>query len=71
MSFNCLKILIQCQILKITLSISEKYETVPTNPSIDIYINRINSRLVLKRNNAYNLELQTPEIIKLLGSTKD
>ena len=71
MSLNCLRILIQCQIVKITLSISEKYERVPTNPSIDIYINRVNSRLVLKINNAYNLELQTPEIIKLLGSAKD
>ena len=41
-----------------------------TNPPIHAYINRINNRLVLKMKDGYNLELQTPETIKLSGSTK-
>ena len=34
------------------------------------YINRINNRLVFKRKARYKLELQTPETMKLFGSTK-
>ena len=33
-------------------------------------INRINNRLVFKIKDEYNLELQTPETMKLFGSTK-
>ena len=47
-----------------------KHETLPTNPPIHIYINRINNKLVLKIKDRYKLELQTPETIKLFGSTK-
>ena len=42
----------------------------PTNPHIHIYINRINNRLVFKIKDKYKLELQTPETMKLSGSTK-
>ena len=48
----------------------ENYETLSTNPPINVYINRINSRLVFKRKDRYKLELQTSETMKLFGSTK-
>ena len=64
MNLNCLTVLIQCQIFKITWS------TLPTNPPIHIYINRINNRLVLKIKDGYKPKLQTPETIKLFGTTK-
>ena len=50
--------------------IIRKHETLTTNPPIDIYINRINNRLVFKIKYRYSLRLQTPETMKLLGSTK-
>ena len=51
-------ILIQCQIFKIISSLSyEKPETLTANPPIQIFINRINKRLVFKIKNGYNLEL--------------
>ena len=49
--------------------IKQKHETLSINPPIDIYISRINSRLVFKIKDGYKLELQMPETIKLFGST--
>ena len=49
--------------------IIKKDKTLPTNPPIHIYINRINNRLVFKIKDGYKLEIQTPETIKLFGST--
>ena len=43
----------------------KKRETLPTNPPIHIYINRIDNRLVFKIKDVYKLELQTPETMKL------
>ena len=40
------------------------------NPSIRIYVNRIENRITFKINNGYYLELLTPETMKLLGSTE-
>ena len=40
------------------------------NPSIRMYINRIENRITLKIKNGYYLELLTPETMKLLGSTE-
>ena len=40
------------------------------NPSIRMYINRIESRITFKIKNGYYLELLTPETMKLLGSTE-
>ena len=51
--------------------IIKKHETFPTNPLMHIYISRTNNRVVLKINDEYNLELQTPETMKLFGSTKN
>ena len=50
--------------------IIKKYETLRTVPPIHVYINRINNRLVFKIKDGYKLELQTPETMKLFGSTK-
>ena len=41
-----------------------------TNPPIHIYINRINNRLVFTLKDGHKLKLQTPETMKLFGSTK-
>ena len=49
--------------------IIKRYKTSPTNLPIHIYINRINNRLVFKIKDGYKLELETPETIKLFGST--
>ena len=50
--------------------IIKKHETLTKIPPIHVYINRINNRLVFKIKDAYKLELQTPETMKLFGSTK-
>ena len=48
----------------------KKHEALPTNPHIHIYINNINNKLGFKIKDEYKLELQTPETMKLSGSTK-
>ena len=48
-----------------------KHETLPTNPAIRICINRINKRPDFNIKDGYKLELQTPETMKLFGSTKN
>ena len=40
------------------------------NPSIRVYVNRIENRITFKIKNGYYLELLTPETMKLLGSTE-
>ena len=50
--------------------IIKKYETLTTVPAIHVYINRTNSGLVFKIKDGYKIELQTPETMKLFGSTK-
>ena len=40
------------------------------NPSIRMYINRIENSITFKIKNGYYLELLTPETMKLLGSTE-
>ena len=51
-------------------NILKKHETVTDNPSIRIYINKIENRITFKIKTGYYLELLTPETMKLLGSTK-
>ena len=48
----------------------KKHETLAINPTIHIYISRINDRLVFKIKCWYKLKLQTPETMKLFGSSK-
>ena len=48
----------------------KKHETLTEIPLMHVYINIINNRLVFKIKDGYKLELQTPETMKLFGSTK-
>ena len=48
----------------------KEHEILTTVPPIHVYINRINNRLVFETKDGHKLELQTPETIKLFGSTK-
>ena len=50
--------------------ILKKHSESVDNPSIRMYINRIENRITFKIKNGYYLELLTPETMKLLGSTK-
>ena len=49
--------------------IIKKYETVTDNPSIRMYINKIENRITFKIKTENYLELLKPETINLLGST--
>ena len=48
----------------------KKDEQKTVNPSIKIYINKIENRITFKIKTGYYLELLTSETMKLLGSTK-
>ena len=50
--------------------IIKKHEALTAIPPIHVYINRIINRLVFKIKDGYKLESQTPETIKLFGTTK-
>ena len=50
--------------------IIKQHETVTKNPSIMIYVNKIEHRITFKLKTGYYLELLTRETMKLLGSTK-
>ena len=50
--------------------IFKKHEEKTVNPSIRIYINKIEIRIMFKIKTGYYLELLAPETIKLLESTK-
>ena len=56
MKLNCLIVLIQCQIFKDYIeNIIKKQEQLPTHPAIQIYMNRVNIRLVFKIKDVYKL----------------
>ena len=50
--------------------ILKKHSESIDNPSIRMYVNRIENRITFKIKNGYYLELLTPETMKLLGSTE-
>ena len=50
--------------------ILKKHGEKKINPSIKIYINKIENRITFKIKTGYYLELLTTETMKLLGSTK-
>ena len=50
--------------------IPKKHSGNVDNPSIKIYVNKIEDRVTFKIKNGYYLELLTPETMKLLGSTE-
>ena len=59
------------QIFKMTLHISKKKHGEKTNnPSIRIYVNRIENRIIFRIKTGCYLELSKPETVKLFGSTK-
>ena len=49
--------------------ILKKHRENTNKPSIQIYINKIENRIKIKK--GYSLELLTPETMKLLGSTEN
>ena len=51
--------------------ILKKYGESVDKPSVQIYVNTIENRVTFKIKNGYNLELLTPETMKLLGSTEN
>ena len=50
--------------------IFKKYEIVTDNPSIMIYVNKIENRTTFEIKTEYYLELLTPQTIELIGSTE-
>ena len=50
--------------------ILKKHGEKTVNPSIRIYINKIQNRITFKIKTGYYIELLTPETMKLVGSTK-
>ena len=50
--------------------ILKKHSESVDNPSIRIYVNRIENRITFEIKSGYYLELLTPETMKLLGSTE-
>ena len=50
--------------------ILKKHSESVDNPSIRMYVNRIENRITFKIKNGYYLEVLTPETMKLLGSTE-
>ena len=51
--------------------ILKKHEEDIVKPSVQIYVDKIENRIRFKIKNGYSLELLTPEIMKLLGSTEN
>ena len=50
--------------------IIKKYKAVTGDPSVKIYVNKIENRITFKIKIRPSLEHLTPEIVKLLRSTK-
>ena len=51
--------------------ILKKHGEDTDKPSVQIYVNKIENRVIFKIKNGYSLELLTSETMKLLGSTKN
>ena len=51
--------------------ISKKHDEKIDNPSIRIYVNKIENKITFRIKTGYYLELLTPETMKLLGSTEN
>ena len=50
--------------------IIKKHETIPDNPSVQIYVNKMKNRIVFKIKTGYKLQLFSKETMQLLGSSK-
>ena len=51
--------------------ILKKHRENNDNPSVKIYVNKIENRITFRIKNGYSLKLLTPEAMKLLGSTEN
>ena len=51
-------------------AVLKKHGESVDNPSIEIYLSKIENRVAFKIKNGYYLELLTPETMKLLGSAE-
>ena len=71
MNFNYQIDNILYQIFRTILNIFFKNGENIDNRSIRIYVNKIENRFIFKIKTGYDLELLTPETIKLFGSTKN
>ena len=49
--------------------IQDYFEYIKKNPSIRMYINKIENRITFKIKSGYYIDFLTPETMKLLGST--
>ena len=64
--------LILYQIFKIILSIFyKKHGESVGNPSVQIYVNKIENRVTFKIKNGYSLEILTSDTMELLGSSEN
>ena len=59
------------RISKVTLSIFKKHNEKIDNPSIKIYVNKMQNRITFKIKAWYYFELLTTETMKLLGSAEN
>ena len=50
--------------------IINKHEIIADNPPVQIYVNKIRTRIIIKIKTGYKLELLTKETMQLLGSSK-
>ena len=50
--------------------IIKKHETIPDNPSVQIYVNKIKNRIIFKIKTGYKLVLLSLKTMRLLGSSK-
>ena len=50
--------------------IIKKHETIANNPPVQIYVNKIKTRIVFKIKSGYKLELLPPETMELLEIQK-
>ena len=48
--------------------IIKKHKIIANNPSVQIYVDKIKNRIVFKINTRHQLELLSPETMKLLGN---
>ena len=48
----------------------KKHDESLDNPSVEVYVSKIENRVTFKIKDGYYLELLTPETIKLFGSTE-
>ena len=51
--------------------ILKKHGKNTNKPSVQIYVNKIENKIIFKDKDGYTLELLTPATMKLLGSTKN